>query len=113
MAGRNFLFVPGPTNVPDRILSAMHRPMDDHRSSAFPALVRPILERLKAVVQTRTGQAFVFPATGTAIVSTALGILDSMAGASRTTKRRSGEMFTMSIIRNGTTLVLPAPSRPI
>jgi alanine-glyoxylate transaminase/serine-glyoxylate transaminase/serine-pyruvate transaminase len=72
MAGRNFLFVPGPTNVPDRILSAMHRPMDDHRSSAFPALVRPILERLKAVVQTRTGQAFVFPATGTAMWETAL-----------------------------------------
>ena len=36
MAGRNFLFVPGPTNVPDRILRAMHRAMEDHRSSDFP-----------------------------------------------------------------------------
>ncbi len=36
MPGRNFLFVPGPTNVPDRILRAMHRPMEDHRSSDFP-----------------------------------------------------------------------------
>ena len=39
MAGRNFLFVPGPTNVPDRVLRAMHRTMEDHRSSDFPALV--------------------------------------------------------------------------
>ena len=38
MAGRNFLFVPGPTNVPDRILRAMHRAMEDHRSSDFPGL---------------------------------------------------------------------------
>jgi hypothetical protein len=31
--GRNFLFVPGPTNVPDRILRAMHIAMEDHRSA--------------------------------------------------------------------------------
>ena len=38
MAGRNFLFVPGPTNTPDRILRAMHIAMEDHRSSDFPKL---------------------------------------------------------------------------
>src|SRR5467141_86289 len=65
MAGRNFLFVPGPTNVPDRILRAMDRAMDDHRSSALPALATEVLRDLKQVFKTTTGQAFIFPATGT------------------------------------------------
>jgi alanine-glyoxylate transaminase / serine-glyoxylate transaminase / serine-pyruvate transaminase len=65
MAGRNFLFVPGPTNVPDRVLGAMHRPMEDHRSSDFPALAAPIFEELKKVFKTSTGQPFIFPASGT------------------------------------------------
>src|SRR5207245_2131011 len=65
MAGRNFLFVPGPTNVPDRILRAMDRAMEDHRSSAFPALATALLRDLKQVFKTTTGQAFIFPATGT------------------------------------------------
>jgi aspartate aminotransferase-like enzyme len=41
--GRNFLFVPGPTNVPDRILRAMHITMEDHRSSDFPKLTELML----------------------------------------------------------------------
>ena len=65
MAGRNFLFVPGPTNTPDRILRAMHRAMEDHRSSDFPALAAPVLEDLKKIFKTTSGQAFLFPASGT------------------------------------------------
>jgi alanine-glyoxylate transaminase/serine-glyoxylate transaminase/serine-pyruvate transaminase len=65
MPGRNFLFVPGPTNVPDRILRAMHRGMEDHRSSAFSALPLSIFPDLQRVFGTSTGQPFVFPATGT------------------------------------------------
>jgi alanine-glyoxylate transaminase / serine-glyoxylate transaminase / serine-pyruvate transaminase len=65
MAGRNFLFVPGPTNVPDRVLRAMHRPMEDHRSSDFPSLALPVLEDLKKIFKTSSGQAFIFPASGT------------------------------------------------
>lgn len=65
MAGRNFLFVPGPTNVPDRVLRAMHVAMEDHRSSSFPALAAPVLEDLKKVFKTSSGQAFIFPASGT------------------------------------------------
>jgi alanine-glyoxylate transaminase/serine-glyoxylate transaminase/serine-pyruvate transaminase len=65
MAGRNFLFVPGPTNVPDRVLRAMHRAMEDHRSSDFPALAAPVLENLKKIFKTTTGQAFIFPSSGT------------------------------------------------
>jgi len=65
MPGRNFLFVPGPTNVPERILRAMHRAMEDHRSSAFPDLATGLFRDLKQVFQTTTGQPFIFPATGT------------------------------------------------
>jgi alanine-glyoxylate transaminase / serine-glyoxylate transaminase / serine-pyruvate transaminase len=65
MSGRNFLFVPGPTNVPDRVLRAMHRPMEDHRSSDFPSLALPLFENLKKIFKTTTGQAFIFPASGT------------------------------------------------
>jgi alanine-glyoxylate transaminase/serine-glyoxylate transaminase/serine-pyruvate transaminase len=66
MAGRNHLYIPGPTNTPDEVLSAMHVSMEDHRSPIFPKLFKPILEDLKKVFKTETGQTFVFPATGTA-----------------------------------------------
>lgn len=72
MAGRNFLFVPGPTNVPDRVLRAMHRAMEDHRSSDFPALAAPVLENLKKIFKTTSGQAFVFPSSGTGAWEAAL-----------------------------------------
>ncbi|MCH9697729.1 MAG: aminotransferase class V-fold PLP-dependent enzyme [Gammaproteobacteria bacterium] len=66
MAGRNHLYVPGPTNTPDSILQAMHVSMEDHRSPIFPELVKPVLEDLKKIFQTEKGTAFAFPATGTA-----------------------------------------------
>lgn len=66
MAGRNHLYIPGPTNIPHEILNAMNVPMEDHRSPVFPKLFKPILEDLKKIFKTETGQAFVFPATGTA-----------------------------------------------
>jgi alanine-glyoxylate transaminase/serine-glyoxylate transaminase/serine-pyruvate transaminase len=65
MAGRNFLFVPGPTNTPDRVLRAMHRAMEDHRSSDFPSLTQPIFEDLKKIFKTSSGHPFIFPASGT------------------------------------------------
>ena len=66
MAGRNHLYIPGPTNVPNEILNAMHIPMEDHRSPVFPKLLTPLLQDLKKIFRTETGQAFIFPATGTA-----------------------------------------------
>lgn len=66
MAGRNHLYIPGPTNVPVEIMSAMNVVMEDHRSPIFPNLLKPILQDLKKVFRTETGQAFYFPATGTA-----------------------------------------------
>src|SRR2546425_12364328 len=73
MPGRNFLFVPGPTNVPERILRAMDRAMEDHRSSAFPELAAGLFRDLRKVFKTTTGQAFIFPATGTGGGGAALG----------------------------------------
>lgn len=72
MPGRHHLYVPGPTNVPDSILCAMHVPMEDHRSAIFPDLVKPLLEDLKKIFQTTLGQTFIIPATGTAGWETAL-----------------------------------------
>jgi alanine-glyoxylate transaminase/serine-glyoxylate transaminase/serine-pyruvate transaminase len=66
MAGRNHLYVPGPTNTPTSILSAMMVNMEDHRSPVFPDLLKPLLHDLKKVFKTETGQTFIFPATGTA-----------------------------------------------
>ena len=63
--GRNFLFVPGPTNVPDRVLRAMMVAMEDHRSSKFPELSRSVLSDLKKVFKTADGQVFIFPSSGT------------------------------------------------
>ncbi len=72
MAGRHFLQIPGPTPIPDRLLRAMHRASEDHRSSAFPTFTRSILSRLPLVVNQTTGQHFVFPASGTGMWEAAL-----------------------------------------
>jgi alanine-glyoxylate transaminase/serine-glyoxylate transaminase/serine-pyruvate transaminase len=58
--------------VPDRVLAAMHRPMEDHRSPVFPELALPLFESLKKLFKTTTGQAFIFPATGTGSWETVL-----------------------------------------
>jgi len=63
--GRNFLLVPGPTNVPDRVQRAMMVAMEDHRSSRFPDLTKSLFEDLKKVFKTESGKVFMFPSTGT------------------------------------------------
>src|ERR1700751_4088780 len=71
-AGRNFLFVPGPTNVPDRVQRAMFVAMEDHRSSRFPELSTSVLHDLKKVFKTTAGQVFIFPSSGTGAWEAAL-----------------------------------------
>ncbi len=95
MSGRNFLFVPGPTNVPDRILRAMHRAQEDHRSSAFPALAKGILGDLPKVFGTTKGQAFVLPASGTAMWETA--IVNSLSPGDRVLAVRNGQFSHLFI----------------
>ena len=64
--GRNYLFAPGPTHIPNEVMNAMVVPQEDHRAPDFPQLVKPLLEDLKKIFRTRKGQCFIFPATGTA-----------------------------------------------
>jgi len=70
--GRNFLFVPGPTNIPDRVQRAMIVAMEDHRSSRFPDLSTSVLSDLKKVFKTDEGQVFIFPCSGTGAWEAAL-----------------------------------------
>jgi alanine-glyoxylate transaminase / serine-glyoxylate transaminase / serine-pyruvate transaminase len=72
MAGRNFLFVPGPTNVPDRVLRAMAVPMEDHRSPLFPQLASACLSALKPVFKTASAAPLLFPSSGTGCWEAAL-----------------------------------------
>ena len=65
MSGRPFLQIPGPTNVPDRVLRAMDRAVIDHRSPAFAALVRGLLPDLARVFKTERGRVIVYPTSGT------------------------------------------------
>ncbi len=72
ITGRNFLFVPGPTNVPDRVQRAMMVAMEDHRSSKFPDLSMSVLSDLKKVFKAEDGQVFIFPSSGTGAWEAAL-----------------------------------------
>ena len=63
-SGRHFLQIPGPTNVPDRILRAMDRPVIDHRGPQFAELAREVLWGMKVVFRT-TGPVVIYPASGT------------------------------------------------
>ena len=62
--GRHFLQIPGPTNVPDRVLRAMDRPVIDHRSAEFAKLGLEVLEGMRPIFQT-TGPVVMYPASGT------------------------------------------------
>ena len=72
MAGRPFLFVPGPTNLPDRIVRAMAVASDDHRSATFPALSLACINGLKPIFKTTKALPVIFPASGTGCWEAAL-----------------------------------------
>ena len=70
-SGRHFLQIPGPTNVPDRVLRALARPTIDHRGPEFAALGRDVIDGLKRVFQT-TGAVVIYPSSGTGALEAAL-----------------------------------------
>jgi len=70
-SGRHFLQIPGPTNVPDRVLRAMSRPTIDHRGPEFSRLAREIFEGLRQVFQT-SGPVVIYPSSGTGAWEAAL-----------------------------------------
>ncbi|MBB4286780.1 L-aspartate--glyoxylate aminotransferase BhcA [Roseospira goensis] len=65
MSSPNPVFIPGPTNIPERLRRAVDVPTHDHRASDFPAFLAALLEGLKAVFQTTRGEIVVFPSSGT------------------------------------------------
>ncbi len=70
-ASRHFLQIPGPTNVPDRILRAIERPTIDHRGPEFGRLGERVLSGLREVFRTR-GNVLIFPSSGTGAWEAAL-----------------------------------------
>ncbi|WP_246025741.1 pyridoxal-phosphate-dependent aminotransferase family protein [Saccharopolyspora antimicrobica] len=70
-AGRHFLQIPGPTNVPDRILRAIAQPTIDHRGPAFAELALDVLHRVKPVFGT-SGPVVIYPSSGTGAWEAAL-----------------------------------------
>jgi alanine-glyoxylate transaminase/serine-glyoxylate transaminase/serine-pyruvate transaminase len=69
--GRHFLQIPGPTNVPDRVLRAIDNPTIDHRSAEFAALASACLEGLKPIFKTKS-HVVIYPASGTGAWEAAL-----------------------------------------
>jgi alanine-glyoxylate transaminase/serine-glyoxylate transaminase/serine-pyruvate transaminase len=70
-AGRHFLQIPGPTNVPDEVLRAIDRPTIDHRGPAFQAMARGVLDGLKPIFGT-SSPVVIYPASGTGAWEAAL-----------------------------------------
>lgn len=70
-SGRHFLQIPGPTNVPDRVLRAMDQATIDHRGPAFGALGRSVLTDIKKVFQT-SADVVIYPSSGTGAWEAAL-----------------------------------------
>ena len=64
-SGRHFLQIPGPTNVPERVLRAMDRPVPDHRGPAMPSLVAEIRAGLRTIFKSERGEPVLFPGSGT------------------------------------------------
>jgi alanine-glyoxylate transaminase/serine-glyoxylate transaminase/serine-pyruvate transaminase len=63
-SGRHFLQIPGPTNVPDRVLRALSKPTIDHRGPEFAALAKEVLSGLKEVFLT-SSPVIIYPGSGT------------------------------------------------
>ena len=71
MPGKHFLQLPGPSNVPDRILRAMDYPTIDHRGPDFPNLANACLDGMKTIFKTNS-DVIIFPASGTGAWEAAL-----------------------------------------
>ena len=91
-SGRHFLQIPGPTNVPDRVLRAMDMPTMDHRGPEFGMLGREILDGLREVFQTRQ-PVIIYPASGTGAWEAALA--NTMSPGDRVLMCETGQFATL------------------
>ena len=65
MSLQNPVFIPGPTNMPEKLRRACDLPTIDHRSSAFPALLNAARAGVQQVMKSSAAHVFIFPSTGT------------------------------------------------
>ena len=70
-AGRHFLQIPGPSNVPDSVLRAMSKAVVDHRGPEFPNLTFDILNQLGPIFGTKAS-IIIYPSSGTGAWEAAL-----------------------------------------
>ncbi len=91
-SGRHFLQIPGPTNVPDRVLRAIDRATIDHRSAEFAALGHEVLQGLKGVFRTQQ-PVVIFPASGTGAWEAAL--VNTLSPGDRVIMAETGQFATL------------------
>lgn len=90
--GRHFLQIPGPTNVPDRVLRAMDMPTIDHRGPEFAQLGREVLEGCKAIFRT-TNPVVIYPSSGTGAWEAA--IVNTLSPGDRVLMVETGHFATL------------------
>lgn len=90
--GRHFLQIPGPTNVPDRVLRAIDAPTIDHRGPEFASLGQEVLAGLRRVFQTRH-PVIVYPASGTGAWEAAL--VNTLSPGDRVLMAETGQFATL------------------
>jgi alanine-glyoxylate transaminase/serine-glyoxylate transaminase/serine-pyruvate transaminase len=91
-SGRHFLQIPGPTNVPDRVLRALDHPTIDHRGPEFARLTLEILDGLKRVFQT-SSPIVIYPASGTGAWEAAL--VNTLSPGDRVLMFETGHFATL------------------
>jgi alanine-glyoxylate transaminase/serine-glyoxylate transaminase/serine-pyruvate transaminase len=91
-SGRHFLQIPGPTNVPDRVLRAVDQPTIDHRGPEFARLTLAILEGLRKIFQT-SGPVIIYPASGTGAWEAAL--VNTLSPGDRVLMFETGHFATL------------------
>jgi len=91
-SGRHFLQIPGPTNVPDRVLRAIDQPTIDHRGPAFGRLGKEVLESMKGIFKTDE-EVFIFPSSGTGAWEAAL--VNVLSPGDRVLMYETGQFATL------------------
>jgi alanine-glyoxylate transaminase / serine-glyoxylate transaminase / serine-pyruvate transaminase len=92
-AGRHFLQIPGPTNVPDRVLRAIDFPTMDHRGPEFAELGKSVLAGMKRVFRTGKGEVVIYPASGTGAWEAAL--VNTLSAGDRVLMAETGHFATL------------------
>jgi len=91
-SGRHFLQIPGPSNVPDRILRAIDRPTIDHRGPAFGEMGREVLDGMKRIFRTEA-EVFIFPSSGTGAWEAAL--VNTLSPGDKVLMSETGQFATL------------------